>query len=66
MVASHQIWRYQVNECKNCGAPGGWPYCNDDCFEVGTAPEVPVSTPTEYTPPSDNDDPWATDARNYP
>ena len=19
------------NECRLCGAPGGWPYCNDDC-----------------------------------
>ena len=22
------------NECILCGAPGGYPYCNDDCREA--------------------------------
>lgn len=26
------------NECQLCGAPGGYPYCNDDC-EAADNPE---------------------------
>lgn len=52
-----------MNECLNCDAPGGHPYCSTACRDAATAPEVPAST--DYTPPTVPDDPWATDARNH-
>lgn len=52
-------------KCQNCGAPRGYPYCNHDCREAGTAPEQPASRPASLNPIPDTTDPWATDARNY-
>ena len=54
-----------VNECKNCGAPGGAPFCSPGCREAGTAPEDPVITAADFGPLTDITDPWASDARNY-
>lgn len=54
-----------MSKCQNCGAPGGYPYCNDDCREAGTAPEVPAPTPVTHTLNPEDTDPWASDARNY-
>ena len=54
-----------MSKCQNCGAPGGYPYCNEDCREAATAPEVPVSTSRGHALASENIDPWASDARNY-
>lgn len=56
------------NECQLCGAPGGYPYCNDDCREADN-PEGEAAAPTfsaaDFGPLTDITDPWATDARNY-
>lgn len=57
-----------MNECQNCGAPGGYPYCNEDCRTVSTAPAVAIATPASSTTRVNNPpitDPWASDARNY-
>lgn len=28
-----------MNECLLCGAPGGYPYCNDDCEQADNPEE---------------------------
>lgn len=55
------------NECQLCGAPGGYPYCNDACREADSDEEDEPSTitPTDFGPLTDITDPWATDARNH-
>lgn len=53
------------NECQNCGAPGGHPYCSDDCRDAATAPEATTSSASDFGPLADITDPWASDARNY-
>ena len=57
-----------VNECLNCGAPGGYPYCNDACREADNPDDVDTATITaaDFGPLTDITDPWATDARNHP
>jgi hypothetical protein len=57
-----------VNECQNCGAPGGYEYCSRECREVAQLPEVggaPTISAADFGPLTDITDPWASDARNY-
>lgn len=52
-----------MNECQNCGAPGGAPICSPACKAAMPGPDVPIYDPSTYTPLPDTDDPWATDAQ---
>ena len=53
-------------ECLLCGAPGGYPYCNDDCREADNPEEdAPAIGSADVGPLTDITDPWASDARNY-
>lgn len=57
-----------MNECQNCGAPGGYPYCNRECREAAELPEVEDAPPisaADFGPLTDITDPWTSDARNY-
>lgn len=56
------------NECILCGAPGGYPYCNEACREADQDPDeddVPTISAADFGPLTDITDPWASDARNY-
>jgi hypothetical protein len=33
------------NECQNCGAPGGYPWCSETCERVGQPPEELIPEP---------------------
>lgn len=56
-----------MNECILCGAPGGYPYCNEDCREADQDPDAaaPTISAADFGPLTDITDPWASDARNY-
>ena len=56
-----------VNECQLCGAPGGYPYCNEACREADNPEEdeAPTINATDFGAHADSTDPWASDARNY-
>ncbi|MGW0577737.1 hypothetical protein ACWD25_17585 [Streptomyces sp. NPDC002920] len=55
------------NECILCGAPGGYPYCNEDCREADNPDEDGTQTisAANFGPLADIADPWASDARNH-
>lgn len=41
------------NECQLCGAPGGAPYCNNQCRNAAPKTAAPVYDPPKNPPP-----PW--------
>lgn len=54
------------NECRLCGAPGGYPYCNEACREADQdEDEAPTISAADFGPLTDITDPWASDARNH-
>ena len=55
------------NECQLCGAPGGYPYCNEACREADNPDDedAPAITAADPVPLTDLTDPWASDARNH-
>ncbi|MBZ6207509.1 hypothetical protein KVH31_13475 [Streptomyces olivaceus] len=44
-----------MRECRLCGAPGGYPYCNDGCRHADqctgddTCPDCPTPEPADPT-----------------
>ncbi|MCZ4510439.1 hypothetical protein O3Q52_20045 [Streptomyces sp. ActVer] len=56
------------NECQLCGAPGGYPYCNEACREADqdeAEGEVPAISAADFGALTDITDLGATDARNH-
>jgi Na+-translocating ferredoxin:NAD+ oxidoreductase RNF subunit RnfB len=56
------------NECILCGAPGGYPYCNEACREADNPEECDAArtiSAADFGPLTDITDPWASDARNH-
>lgn len=51
-----------MNECLLCGAPGGYPYCNESCREADAGPDhEPQSfSASSFGPLTDLNDPWET------
>ncbi|MEV4970592.1 hypothetical protein [Streptomyces scopuliridis] len=39
-------------ECQLCGAPGGYPFCNEACRDAAPGDDVPVYEPPENPPPT--------------
>ena len=50
-----------MNECQNCAAPGGAPFCGPACEAAAPGPDAPVYDPATPLPAAA--DPWASDAR---
>lgn len=56
------------NECLLCGAPGGYPYCNEACREADNPEEeddASTFSAADFGPLTDIADPWAPDVRNH-
>ncbi|MBZ6211651.1 hypothetical protein KVH31_34715 [Streptomyces olivaceus] len=40
-------------ECRLCGAPGGYPFCNDACRQAAPDDDTPIHDPLIKPPPTD-------------